>query len=78
MHLHKVMPHQATTFLAKDYTSFIIFEGESSSIAQIFSRLASIPLCDMMNSRNFSELTPKAYFVIPSLPLFTLNYEPFV
>ena len=58
---------RVATFLAKDWTFFIVFRGESSNIARIFSRLSLIPLCDTMNPRNLSKLTLKAHLVRLSL-----------
>ena len=52
---------RATTLPVRLYTSFTVFGGAISNMAFILSGLASIPLWDTMNPKNFPDETPKAH-----------------
>lgn len=64
---------RAATLPAKHYTSFVLLGARISMIAFTFLGLASTPLWDTMNPRNFLAETPKAHLLGLSFMLFLLN-----
>ena len=64
---------RAATRPVRDCTSLIFCGGFISRIALIFSGLASIPLCETMNPRNFPEATPKAHLLGFNFILYRLS-----